>query len=191
VLTLDGLCIDPALADVIALALAALFGRAALDKLTSRLQFREVLEAYQVLPRGLIAPAALAVPLIESLIAVALAVGCLQAAVRPIAGVLAAIVLGAYGASIAINLLRGRTHLDCGCSPAGEPRPIGAWMVARNALLAAVALAAALPGVPRELGWWDAPLLLGGLASCIALYMALDFLLGKVAPATALLRRTR
>lgn len=183
----QGLSIDPAVADVIALALAALCGRAALDKFTSRLQFCEVVDAYHLLPRRLVAPAALGVPLIESLVAVALAVGCFNASVRPMAGVFAALVLGTYGASIGINVLRGRNNLDCGCSPAGEPRPIGAWMVVRNAVLASLALASALPGVPRELGWWDAPLLLGGLVSCVALYLTLDFLLGKVVPAAVLL----
>jgi hypothetical protein len=187
----QGLSIDPAVADVIALALAALFARAALDKFTNRPQFREVLEAYDLLPRSLVTPAGLGVPLLESLVAVALTVGCVNAAVRPLAGVLAAIVLGAYGASIGINLVRGREHLDCGCSPAGERRPIGAWMVARNAVLASCALASALPGAPRELGWLDAPLLLGGLVSCMALYLALDFLLGKVMPAAALRWGTR
>ena len=187
----QGLSIDPAVADVIALALAALFGRAALDKFTSALHFREVVDAYQLLPRSLVAPTALGLPLIESLITVALAAGCLNTAVRPIAGVFAAIMLGAYGASISVNLLRGLKNLDCGCSPAGEPRLIGAWMVARNAVLASFALACALPGFPRELGWWDAPLLLGGLVSCIALYLTLDFLLGKVMPAAASLWGTR
>ncbi|MFO1468181.1 MAG: MauE/DoxX family redox-associated membrane protein [Steroidobacteraceae bacterium] len=187
----QALSLDPAVADVIAAALALLLGRAAFDKFSDGARFRGILESYGVLPASLAAPAAAGVPLIEGVVAGALLLGCFEDSARKAAGLAAAVLLLVYGTAIAVNLLRGRTTLDCGCTPAGERRPIGAWMVARNALLAALALLTTLPGDARELGPIDAPLLIGGLIACVALYSALDTLFGRVAPVTAALRGSR
>jgi hypothetical protein len=188
---LDAWSMDPAVADVIAVALALLFARAAYDKFTDLPHFRELLAAYEILPATLISLADPLVPLLETLAAVALLTGCFEARVKPAAGVAAAMIVGVYAAGIGINLLRGRKHLDCGCTPAGERRAIGAWMVARNSLLASLALLTALPGGARPLGLIDAPILIGGVIACAALYSAHDLLWGKVAPVTAMLRGSR
>jgi hypothetical protein len=183
--------LDPAVASVIMVALALLFARAALDKFQDLARFRGILEAYSLLPAALAARVAPLVPLVESSIAAGLLAACIHDALRPAAGVAAAALLGVYGAAIGINLARGRKTLDCGCTAPGEGRPIGFWMVVRNTLLACVAMLAAMPGEGRMLGLIDAPLLVGGLIACAALYATADLLLGKVAPVTATLRRAR
>jgi len=183
--------LDPAVADVIAVALALLFAKAAFDKFADLARFRGILDAYELLPSALVSFATPVVPVIETLVAAALLLGCLDETAKPVAGLIAAGLLGTYGTAIGINILRGRKSLDCGCTPAGEQRTIGAWMVARNGLLAMLALASTLPGNPRELGLIDAPLLVGGIIACVALYSTLDHLWGKVAPVTAMLRGSR
>ena len=49
-----------------------------------------------------------------------------------------------YAVAIAINLWRGRVHIGCGCgfgAASGEDPPLSWWLVARNLLLGAVAMA--------------------------------------------------
>jgi hypothetical protein len=82
-----------------------------------------------------------------------------------------------YGAGIAINLTRGRREIDCGCSL--RRRPIGRWMVVRNALLAAALLVCAAPIAERPLGVTDVVTIGAGLLVLILLYAALDLLLGR------------
>lgn len=188
---LSTLSLDPAIADLVAVALSLLFAKAAVDKFMDLARFRQLLEAYDLLPAKLAEYGAVVVPAIESALAVGLLLGCFGVGSRPLAGLLAACVLGAYGVAIALNLLRGRKDLDCGCAPAGERRPIAAWMPARNAVLALSALTLTLPIGTRDLGFADMPLLLGGVITCALLYATLDFLLGKVAPTTANLRVSR
>ena len=48
--------------------------------------------------------------------------------------------IGIYTTAIAVNLLRGRRSIDCGCG--GEPTPLSAWMLLRNVLLVALAVIA-------------------------------------------------
>jgi len=56
-----------------------------------------------------------------------------------------AALLLAYAAAIAINLQRGRRDLACGCGGPHERRPIAAWMVWGNLLLAGLLGAVLLP----------------------------------------------
>ncbi len=185
------LSLDPAVADVIAAALALLLGRAAFDKFSDLARFRGILDAYAVLPASLVPLMTYLVPVVEGAVAAGLLASCFDDALRRMAGLSAAVLLLAYAMAIAVNLLRGRTTLDCGCTPSGERRPIGAWMVARNALLASLSLASTLPVGARPLGLVDAPLLAGGIIAGITLYATLDTLLGRIAPVTAALRGTR
>jgi len=79
-------------------------------------------------------------------------------------------------AAVGLNVLRGRTHIDCGCGW-GPEVPLGGGLLLRNLVLAAAALLVLLPVTPRETVWLD---LVG------ALFLAL-FLVGLNALATALL----
>ncbi len=94
----------------------------------------------------------------------------------------------AYALAIGINLRRGRADLDCGCAVRQQRRPIARWMVLRNALLAAVLGAAAAPWDSRPLGAVDALTVIGGVAIAAFVYVAVDRLLGELAPRAALLR---
>jgi hypothetical protein len=171
--------VDPAVATLAGLAIALLFASAGLGKLRHASRFRATLDAYHVLPAALVPAACRALPCVELMLAAAL----IAPASRALAAALSAAVLLAYGAGISINLWRGRRDLDCGCEPFGRRRPIAAWMLARNAMLIAVAFVAALPSTPRALEAVDALTVLGGLAVLVPAYLAAEQLLaGHPAP---------
>src|SRR5262249_14927936 len=67
----------------------------------------------------------------------------------------AAALLGLYAAAIAVNLARGRRHLDCGCTGPALRRPISGWLVLRNLVLVAIAPADLAPLATPPLGGID------------------------------------
>jgi len=98
-------------------------------------------------------------------------------ATRRGAGVAACLLLALYGGAIAVNLCRGRSRIDCGCS--AGPQFLSPWMLLRNGLLVLAATGVALPSAARPLGGAD---LLGGvlgLAVLAALYLAGEYLLAR------------
>lgn len=177
--------IDPAIGTLIAGAFALLFASAALHKARDLAVFAEVLRAYRVLPRPLALP--WVPPLIEGGIAVAL----LLPAARPAAALAGALLLVLYALAMALNLQRGRRDLSCGCGAPEERRPIAAWMVWRNLILAGLLGAMLLPWAPRPMQPADALTIGAGTAVAALLYMSLDRLLARVAPRGALLRGPR
>ncbi len=178
--------LDPVFGLWITLGLALLFASAAVHKLRSPARFAEVLAAYRVMPEDLARRGAWAVPCLELAIAAALIVGD----TRRWGALAAAAMLAVYALALALNLRRGRLDLDCGCGPARDRRPIAAWMVWRNLLIAGAALIAALPASGRALDAPDVLTLAGGLAAAGILYSAVDRLLGDVAPKGRRLRST-
>lgn len=176
--------LDPALGWLLRGALAALFATAAVHKLCDLAAFRAALADYQLLPGAVLPAFAFLLPAVE----VGVAFGFCVPAFAPCAAIAAAALLALYGWAMAINLTRGRRHIDCGCAgPAGR-QAIGAPLIVRNAVLAAVALVSALPAAPRTLAWVDGVTIAAGVAVLALLYAAFDGLLAH-APRIALLRR--
>jgi hypothetical protein len=176
--------LDPAVDLVVRASLALLLLDAALHKALRPASFRAVLADYRLLPGGALAAAGAALVATEAALAAALGVpGLRAAALRAVAALLLL-----YGAAIAANLARGRRHIACGCGAAAGEAPLSAALVARNAVLAALALlAAAVPPGPRALAWPDALAAAGACAALAALYAAAHRLLA-LGPATARLR---
>lgn len=177
------MALDPALQIALRLALAALFGFAALSKLRAFASFRDALAAYRILPDAIATPAA------AGLLAAEL--GAAGLLLHPVtaraAGLGAAGLLALYGAAIALNLRRGRRDLDCGCAGPGARRPVSEGLVARNALLAALAAAVALPPAARSLVWLDGLTVTAAVACSALLYAAVDTALAN-APSLRALR---
>jgi uncharacterized membrane protein len=162
----------------IALALAALFGAAALHKLRARQRWPAVVRQYRVLPEPLAAPVALLVPLIEVLAAAAL----LWPHTRAAGAVTVAALLLAYAWALAINLRRGRRSIDCGCFGSQRRQGIAPWMLGRNLVLAALALALLLPTNGRALSAAEPSLALAFVVTLGFLYPVLEIVLRRSPP---------
>jgi len=180
-----GALLDPALGCLIVAAAALLFAGASLHKARRIRRFTQIFAAYRVLPDAWAQRLAWLVPCIEGTIAVAVAWPATRRAAL-LAGVAALLV---YAAAIGVNLLRGRSDLDCGCGAARERRRIAAWMVWRNLALAAALGVALLPWRSRPWDPTDVITLVGGLIVSVTLYAAVDRLLGLVTPRGMMLRR--
>lgn len=140
---------DPLLPLVLSLALALLFYMAARHKLKDNRRFQAQLAAYRILPAGLLPVAARALPLLEMGVFVMLLIPF----TRAFAGLLAAGLLVMYALAMAINIKRGRSDIDCGCGD--EPQALSAWLLLRNAVLAAGALLLLIPVAERGLYLMD------------------------------------
>jgi uncharacterized membrane protein YphA (DoxX/SURF4 family) len=153
--------LDPSIDWMLRIVLAATFAMASFHKLRDMDRFREILISYR-LPLGSGTPLlAKAIPVFELIVAISLIV-----IPGYISGAAALCLLLAYSSAIALNLQRGRTDLDCGCSGPAHRQPIGLGLLLRNALLAAMAALTMLPTSARMQVWLDAiPILLGAFVS--------------------------
>ena len=143
-----------ALATAVGTLLGLVFLTAAFAKVRDIARFRETVAQYRLMPEGLVGAGSVALPVVEIAVGSGLLLG-VRVALLP-----AAALLGLFAAAVAINLRRGRTHIDCGCGGADGRRPISRALVRHDLILAALALAAlAAPGPAEGL------LRLGGLAA--------------------------
>ena len=127
----------------VATLLAAVFLRAAWHKAAAFLETVGVVRDYRLIPDAWAAPVVRALTLAEALVVLALVLP----ATRSLGALGAAVLLTGYGAAMAAVLRSGRTAVDCGCG--GAPQPISPALLARNAILAGLAVAlAVLPPVP-------------------------------------------
>ncbi len=165
------LMIDPVVDIVIRGAFALLFAMAGLEKFHDRATFQFQLEEYQLLPVRLVYAAAICIIFIEIVIAVAL---LLPDSIYGV--VMGASLLMVYAAAILINLLRGRTWMDCGClGSTGEG--LSYWLVTRNLGLAASLLLLMLPTTSRALIWLDYFSILFAILAASAAYVVFNTLL--------------
>jgi hypothetical protein len=178
--------LDPAVGALLLGAFALLFASAALHKLLDLGYFTEAFRAYAVLPAALAGVAPL-LPILELTVGAGLLVG----ASRTGAAAAGAALLVAYAAAIGINLARGRRDLSCGCGGVNDRRPIAAWMVWRNLILAGLLALTLLPWTRRPLGAADALTIGAGTAVAALLYISLESLLGRVIPRTEAWRTQR
>ena len=174
---------DPVIDTALRAGLSVLFLAAAVHKLRDLARFRATLAEYHLLSRRLVPLGALVLVVTE----LGLAVTLVAPPLRRAALLAAAGLLSIYGGAMAVNLARGRRHIDCGCAGPATRRPIGGVLVTRNAVLAAAALGGLVPVSPRPLSWVDGITVLGATATLAALYAAVDRLLA-LTPARALLR---
>jgi len=120
-------------------------------------------------------PGALAASSLGAAIAVELAAGAwlLVPAYRMAGAMLAAFIWTLYAALIVRAILQGRREVDCGCSFGPTSKPLGSFQIARNLVLAALAVFIAWASAFRGTAPTQGIFVLGGLA-LLALYGALD-----------------
>jgi hypothetical protein len=156
--------IDTAMQLLLSLLFGLLLLLASLHKISRPLQFRGILAAYRLLPPALLGLAAKIIPLVE----LSLGLAWLSGLEHGIVAAGTASLLALYAVAMAINISRGNTNIDCGCSfSSGKDKSgqrLSSGLVSRNLLLALLSLTALLPGNGRELGVLDYGLL--ALACC-------------------------
>lgn len=167
---------DPTVAMFASLFIALVLVSAAIPKLRHQDEFLGVVTNYKILPGFLIAPFAKLLPLLELGCAIALMVPAL----REIAAAVAASLFIMFSVAIAINVGRGRTHIDCGCvrRPTSMSR-IGMFHVLRALGLAGISLYAAVASL--DLSAVNPESALVALASAIMLsllYLGADMIVG-------------
>lgn len=171
---------DPAVTVLATLFVGLVLAVAAISKLRQPDEFQGVVENYRLLPSFLVAPVARLLPLIELVTAVALMVP----PVREMAAWVATGLFVMFSLALAINVGRGRTHIDCGCvrRPTSRSR-IGMFHVLRALFLAGVSTFIALSSLEVasiSLSSW-----LIGVASAALLamlYVAADVMVGLPGP---------
>jgi uncharacterized membrane protein YphA (DoxX/SURF4 family) len=139
------------------IAAALIFFTAASGKLRRWSTFEGVVGNYRLLPDPLVRLVAWILPPGEMVLALALVFGL------PGSELAASALLCLFAAAMAINLVRGRSHIDCGCFDAAQRQPLRWSLVVRNVVLVSLLIAAARSrGAAAD---WDfAALLMGVLA---------------------------
>ena len=168
--------LDPAIGSLLVGCFVLLFVSAASHKLRDLKQFAEVFAGYGIAPAVNRWRLSWLVPIVE----IAVAVGLLPPVSRAPAAAAGAALLLSYAIAITINLRAGRNAIACGCGGLDQRRPIAAWMVWRNLLLALLLGLAMLPWNARDLEWADGATLGFGLAAIALLYSCAERLLGEL-----------
>lgn len=170
---------DPVVVWTARLALAAVFGAAAVLKLRALEEFVGVVHNYRLLPEAWVRPVAYALPPFEG----AVALGLLIEPARPYAAAGAAVLLVVFAIAMGVNLTRGRRHIDCGCFASALKQQLSWGLVGRNAVLLALA-AAAMPHAlsARPLMWLDVITTVAAAATVMLLYVAFSRLVGLAPP---------
>ena len=122
-----------------AIGTGIVFVEAGLAKLRHRDLVPGVVANYRLLPEALVAPVAAILPPVELGLGLALIASVLTGG-GPLhwAALPAAALFLAFAAAMAINIRRGRSHIDCGCGRSHLRQPLGWGLVARNLVLAAL-----------------------------------------------------
>jgi methylamine utilization protein MauE len=168
--------IDPAIGDLLAVALALIFGASGVLKVRDSDAFAGAVANYRLLPAWAEPPFARALPLAEC----ACAAGLLFGATRAASAIGLIALLGLFTGAITINLLRGRTDIDCGCFGPALRQPLSGWLLARNAALMIIAVAVALPASARDLQGLDRITIGLGAATLTILYVSANYAIGNL-----------
>jgi len=113
---------------------ALLFVRACVHKINDFVAFTGFVEDYKLVPARLASAFGAMIVAGEAFIVI----GSLLPWTRPAAMMIAAALLVIYAVGIAINLMRGRGRIECGCG--GPAQAISPALILRNVVLGVIAL---------------------------------------------------
>ena len=169
------LTLDPILILLANYCIACLFLSACFGKVRGFGVFRATLEDYELVPSILVSSCAIAVIAVEAVIGV----GALIPGFAPLSMAAAVALLMVYVLAIGINLARGRTDIDCGCTGPAVRQLISKWLLLRNLGLAGIALVGM--ATPSQRPPHMADLVLTGVAllGAMALYGAINQLMAN------------
>lgn len=175
---LSSLLLDPVVVRAAGAALSVIFLTGAWQKLRDPALFRANVENYRLLPEALTRVAAILLPLWELAAGAVLLLG----STRTAAALLTVGLLLVVTAAVAINLLRGRTEIDCGCGSLGGhvgDQALSWGLTVRNGVLAIGALLALSEDSGRVLFWIDYLSLVGGTLGLLGLYVTANQLMAN------------
>ena len=175
--------LDPTIVAIACAATTAIFLGSAMLKFSQSTEFRAAVESYRLVPEAMAVVLQWIVPALE----LTGAIGLVVPTTRGAAALLLLSLIAAFTGAIALNLARGRRDLDCGCFGPLLRQPLSGWLLARNALLALVVLAAFNPVDARPLASLDYLTIGAAVAALVTLYGAANYLLAT-APKIATLR---
>ncbi|HYR79207.1 MAG TPA: MauE/DoxX family redox-associated membrane protein [Candidatus Dormibacteraeota bacterium] len=176
--------IDPAISWTLSLALALVFGTSAMIKFVDFSEFRGALENYRIVPEELSLLAAAIVPISEFGGAIGLLIPRFHAA----AAILLIFLLAIFTAAIAINMMRGRLYIDCGCFGPMLRQPLSTWLLVRNGVLMLLGALALLSIDARAITALDVVTITLGASTLVILYGASNYLLANL-PASNRMKR--
>jgi len=167
--------LDPIYSLTIVILIAFVFALAGLHKVMDYARHTGVVADYRVVP-------AWTVPLLAPLLIV-LEFGAVVLVLLPgarSAGLILTMgLLLIYIFSIGLNLVRGRTSIDCGCGWGSQDHQISAWLIFRNLAMMVVVAAALLPSANRSLHLVDWVLAAFAGTAVIAVYFIGDLLIAN------------
>lgn len=166
---------DPTLPHMFAALLAIVFLGGAWQKLRDMDSLAMAVEQYRLLPPSWARPAAWALLAAEAVAGLLL----LPLATRAAGAGLAMAVLAAVTLAVAINLLRGRHAIDCGCGGPEGGQHLSWGLVLRNGLLGLAAALSLAAETPRDLVWLDGLTLVAGTLALYGLYAAANQLMAN------------
>lgn len=151
--------LDPLILRLITMLFALLLITAGAHKLGDLSRFQGILKNYRILPEPLLATVSLLLPFLEILIGL----GWVFVWRIDLVSAATALLLTAYAMAMAVNLVRGRTYIDCGCGFSGNKaktenggiQQLSAWLVYRNFILIMLALIANADVSARAFGALD------------------------------------
>jgi len=138
------------------------FVSAAVAKIRHTGELIGVVQNYRLLPAWAVEPSARLLPWAE------LAVAASVPLLAPAGAIAGGLLLTLFGIAMAVNLRRGRAHIDCGCGQSALTQRLRWGLVWRNFGLLLLVPLAALP--PHALSWSD---LCNGLAFGLAIQLLL------------------
>ena len=168
--------IDPAVAWIAALAAGLIFAASAVIKLRNLELFESAVINYRILPEVLARPVAYLLPIAE--LTGALAV--LRPASRAAGASLLLMLLAAFTIGIAVNLMRGRHDVDCGCFGPALRQTLSWWLVLRNGALAAMVGLLLLKPENRALTMLDRFTIAFAVSSILVLYASLNYVFANI-----------
>jgi hypothetical protein len=170
--------LDPVAASALCAVLSVIFLTGAWQKLRDPALFQANVENYRLLPDVLARPAAILLPVWE----LAAGVLVLFESMRTAGAVLALGLLTVVTAAVCINLLRGRTEIDCGCGSLGGhvgDQTLNWGLPARNAVLALAAVLVLREDAARALVWIDYLSVAGATLGLLGLYVTANQLMAN------------
>ncbi|CAG4906099.1 MauE/DoxX family redox-associated membrane protein [Paraburkholderia saeva] len=174
------LALDPVVSTIALAATSIVTLIGALAKALRLHAFKRSVAGFGLLPQALVAPVAAGIPAFEVVAVLAF----LLPATR-FSGAAALVVLfAAFALALAVNVARGHTDIDCGCSgfvtsTREVPHAIGWTHVARTLFLALLAASAWMPQTARDIVWIDYLTVLAGTLITVAVLLTLDVLLAN------------